>query len=492
MTNAGGAVETQPAPVMWKLPGVRLFASGHYPGQPIPDWPPAKVDAIAAECKRLGPGGVCMILPPAVLGHEENQDWLADTSLPAAGWVDPDSVHTIPDDEYPGHRVLIGDVVDVPEEVKILLDSGKYKFGSGEFYQPKDDFGRPQGMTLRRFGLLGGGTIPNVKRLGPLPKPVEMPGGVAKFGEHASVAVRPGEVAVAFAERQSMDRTQLIVAMKAGFPSVSQATLDILSDDQLKEFVMSVPAPTTPAAPVVPAVPPAVATMAEPTRDEMIAALVAAGQPQDVVAAWSDADVKAAYDLIKPPVAALDDAPKDKPDDKKPDEVAAKMGEVLAKMKADQVEFHRFSEQQRRELKLAKVEPVCAKLIHDGFSPSIVNEWIKPQLLASDDTQAIHRFSEDGVQKSGTAFAMKLAAAKTLNPAKCFVKLGEKIPGGGSGDAGTPEAKKAVAVQKAKEHAATIGDSTWKQTSFRSADGFVAAFGETFDKNPEVAMKMLA
>lgn len=490
------ATDPQPAPQKWKLPGVRLFASGHYPGQPIPDWPPAKVDAIAAECKRLGPSGECMILPPAVLGHEENQDWLADTSLPAAGWIDPDSVRTEPDEEYPGHRVLVGDVVDVPDEVKKLLDDGKYKFGSAEFYQPLDDHGNRQGMTIRRFGLLGGGTIPNVKRLGPLPKPEPM--AAAKFAEqdNRAVAMRPGESAVAFSERASpMDRTTTCTAIKAAMPNLSQATLDALSDDQLKELLMSVPTP--PAAPVVPAAtPPATppaAAMAEPTRDEMIAACVAAGQDQAMCSAMSDADLKAAYDLLKPappaPVAAMGDC-------KKPDEVAAKMGEVLAKMKADQDEFHRFSEQQRREIKVAQVEPVCSDLVKSGLTPAFVNEWIKPQLLALDNTHAIHRFSEDGQQKSGTAFQAKLASAKNLSrlvaEGKVFVKFGEKIPGGGSAGESTPEAKKAAAMQRAKDHAATVGESAWKQTSFGSADGFVNKFGEVFDKNPDLAMKMIA
>ena len=56
----------------------------------------------------------------------------------------------------------------------------------------------------------------------------------------------------------------------------------------------------------------------------------------------------------------------------------------------------------------------------------------------------------------------------------------------------TPEAKKAAAMQKARDHAATIGATAWSQTSFGSADGFVNKFGETFDKNPDLAMKMIA
>jgi len=503
MTNAGTATDTQPAPAgqMWKLPGVRLFASGHYPGQPQPDWPPAKVRAIAAEAKRLGPSGVSLLIPPAVLGHEENQDWLEDTSLPAAGWVDPDSVKAEPDPEFPGHVILTGDIVDVPDKVKTeQLDTGAYKFGSVEFYTPKDDFGKPQGLTIRRFGLLGGGSIPNVKRLGPLPKPVPMPGGTAKFSEAGGAGEKFKTVAgdavsftLAFSERQSMDRTACITAIKAAMPTVSQATLDALSDDQLKEFVAGLPQ-QTPAATVVAA--------AEPTRDEMVAALVASGQDQATVAAMNDADLKAAFDLIKPPVASMGDCktgggggdPKD--DTTKMSEAQKAIAKQLADSKAALAELHRFNEQTKREAKAAQVEPVCNDLVKSGLTPAFVNEWIKPQLLALDNTHAIHRFSEGGVQKSGTAFQAKLASAKNLSrlvaEGKVFVKFGEKLPGGGTGDTSTPEAKKAAAVQKARDHAATIGATAWSQTSFGSADGFVNKFSETFDKNPDLAMKMIA
>lgn len=490
MTNAGTVTDTQPAPAgqMWKLPGVRLFASGYYPGQPQPDWPPAKVRAIAAESKRLGPSGVSLLIPPAVLGHEEDQDWLEDTSLPAAGWVDPDTVKAEPDPEFPGHVILTGDIVDVPDKVKTeQLDTGAYKFGSVEFYTPKDDFGKPQGLTIRRFGLLGGGSTPNVKRLGPLPKPVPMPNGVAKFAEPTKTATvpRPGEGAIllAFSERQSMDRTQLLDAIKAAMPGLSQAVCDAMTDDQLKELVANLPKPAPTPTPVA---------MAEPTKDEMIASLVAAGQDQATVAAMNDADLKAAFDLIKPPVAQMSDDEK-----KKQEAEVAKMSEAqkaIAKQLADSqaalAEFHRFNEQVKREAKNAQIEPVCEGLIKSGLTPAFVDEWIKPQLLALDNTQAIHRFSEGGTTKVGTAFQLKLAAAKQLNPAKCFVKFGEKLPG--AGDGSTPEAKKAAAVQKARDHAATIGDSAWKQTSFGSVEGFVNTFSETFDKDPGLALKMIA
>jgi hypothetical protein len=425
-----------------------------------------------------------MILPPAVLGHEENQDWLADTSLPAAGWVDPDSVKTIPDDEYPGHRVLIGDVVDIPDKVKVeLLDTGMYKFGSVEFYQPKDDLGRPQNMTVRRFGLLGGGSIPNVKRLWAIPKAEPML--AAKFAE--PVTAKPGDTAftLAFSERQSMDRTQLLAAIKAAMPGLSQATVDVMTDDQLKEFVANLPKPA----------PTPVVTMGESTPEEMAAALVAAGQDQAMVAAMKPEDLKAAFDLIKPPVAQMSDDEK-----KKQAEEVTKMSEAqkaaakqLADSQAALAELHRFTEQVKRDAKVAQIEPACADLIKAGLTPAFVNEWIKPQLLALDNSHAIHRFSEDGATKSGTAFQAKLASAKNLvrlvKDGKVFVAFGEKLPGGGNTE--SPEAKKAAAIEKAKEHAATVGEAAWKSGSFGSGAGFVSYFAEQYDKNPANAMKML-
>jgi hypothetical protein len=218
--------------------------------------------------------------------------------------------------------------------------------------------------------------------------------------------------------------------------------------------------------------------MGESTPEEMAAALVAAGQDQAMVAAMKPEDLKAAFDLIKPPVAQMSDDEK-----KKQAEEVTKMSEAqkaaakqLADSQAALAELHRFTEQVKRDAKVAQIEPACADLIKAGLTPAFVNEWIKPQLLALDNSHAIHRFSEDGATKSGTAFQAKLASAKNLvrlvKDGKVFVAFGEKLPGGGNTE--SPEAKKAAAIEKAKEHAATVGEAAWKSGSFGSGAGFLS------------------
>jgi hypothetical protein len=481
MTSAGDAAGSLPTAPAFKLPGVNLFASGFYRGQ---QWPASRVQGIADNIRKNGPSGTKLLIPPAVMGHEEDQKWLDDTSLPAAGWVDPDSVETIPDPDHPGELILRGDVVNVPPEVAAKIKSGEFANGSGEFYELSDDFGKSQGFTMRRFGLLGG-EVPQVKRLGRLPMPVPMTE-LKVFAEVVAAPKGGAAFILAFAERQTMDRNAAYTAIKAVMPGLSQATLDSLNDDQLNEFVANLPAPAP--APVVPA------PMAEATPEEMTAALVAAGQDQATVAAMPPADLKAAYDLVKGATPMAEEEKKE--EEKKAEGEVAKMSEgqkAIAKQLADSkksvAELHRFTEQLKRDAKSAQIEPVCEALVKSGLTPAFVNEWVKPQLIALDNTHAIHRFTENGTVKSGTAFQAKIAAAKALNPAKCFVAFGEKVPGGG--DTSTPAAQKAAAIEKAKEHAATVPNDAWSQTSFKSQAGFVQKFSEAFDKNPVAALSML-
>jgi hypothetical protein len=131
----------QPQPGAFMLPGVNLFASGTYRGK---RWTPATIRLMAENAKKLGPTGLKLLLPPAAPGHEDDDGWqefVGDVSAeghperdrtdePAAGWVDPDSVHTVPDPKHKGHLILRGDVVNVPAAMAERIESGEYRFGS--------------------------------------------------------------------------------------------------------------------------------------------------------------------------------------------------------------------------------------------------------------------------------------------------------------------------------------------------------------------------
>ena len=134
---------------LFRLPNVALFASGTYRGK---RWTPGVVRKLAENATELR----SLLTPPAVLGHEEEQEWLDRTDLPAGGWVDPASVKAVPDPDHPGEMILRGDLVNVPAEVAARLSAGEYRYGSAEIYDDfLDDFGKSRGPALRRFALLG-------------------------------------------------------------------------------------------------------------------------------------------------------------------------------------------------------------------------------------------------------------------------------------------------------------------------------------------------
>lgn len=274
----GGAATTLPDAPAYQLSGVRLFGSGLYRGR---RWSPAEVVHAARKCRELGPKGLKLHLPPAAPGHEDDDGWrefVGDvdapgpaerTDAPAAGWVDPDTVRAVPDPDHRGEYLLVGDVVNVPPEMAARVESGEYRFGSSELYDSfTDDFGKDHGVVLRKFSFLGG-EVPQVKRLGPLPRPVPM-AAVKRFAETRGRvrerSERRGGVVFTYAEVSGMDRASMIAAATAAMPTLSQAFLDGLSDQQLAEFVAGLPTPGAPEAASAPA--PAAGLMAEGDGEE--------------------------------------------------------------------------------------------------------------------------------------------------------------------------------------------------------------------------------
>lgn len=255
---------TGPGEPAYMLPGVNLFATGKYRGR---RWTPADLRRMEANARKLGPSGKKLLLPPAVLGHDEDQDWLEDTGLPAGGWVDPDTVRAVPDPDHPGEMLLTGDVVNVPAEVAARIEKGEFKFGSVEIYDSfTDDFENEYGKTIRRFAFMGG-YVPQVKRLGPLPRPVRMREPrrfaevTARVAERFRRDARGGvhihaEVTMGGDQQQQpgtpVDRPKLEAAVKAAMPNLDQAFLDGMSDDQLMTLVAALPQPQPEQNPVPP------------------------------------------------------------------------------------------------------------------------------------------------------------------------------------------------------------------------------------------------
>lgn len=321
---AARAVRRRPAARVYQMRGVRLFASGTYRGE---DWPPAVIDEIAANAGKLGPEGLRLLVPPSVLGHEEDQQTLAEflerTDMPAAGWVDPSSVRSVPDPQFPGHRILVGNVVNIPPAIAAQLERGTYKFGSAEIYDNfRDDFGAQHGRVLRRFALLGG-EVPQVKRLGSLPRvePMDAP---IPFSERArAIRVRTQRTngRTHYYAESVMDRNAMVAAITAAMPGIAQATLETMSEEQLADLLKNLPGAGGMATPSGPAGPSAAPNMQpngmfaegdapppegdeaptetesdEPDAEEMREALIDWGQDPAEVDAMSDEEVMAMYD----------------------------------------------------------------------------------------------------------------------------------------------------------------------------------------------------
>lgn len=504
---------------LFRLPNVALFASGTYRGK---RWAPGVVRKLAENATELR----SLLTPPAVLGHEEEQEWLDRTDLPAGGWVDPASVKAVPDPDHPGEMILRGDLVNVPAEVAARLSAGEYRYGSAEIYDDfLDDFGKSRGPALRRFALLGG-EVPQVKRLGKLPAPVRQGAAVA-FADRKPPAQR--SVALSFAERTVVDRAALIKAIQAACPGMSQATIETNTDDALKEWVANLPKPqpqpTNPtgtagmdratmiAEMVAAGVPQAeldmlddaglqakyaewkatqgaanpdaagdVATMGDAatmSREEIIAELVTAGQDAANLETMSDDDLKKLYTDLglgataeTPAAAAPAVSPMSERDRRKVREAVAFSEQAVKQLRA-----------QLHANKVQRVNTFCEQMVAAGKIIPAQKADYTALLLSLDDTKPVHKFSDGGRTVSGSALARKMAEIKAR---AAIVRFGEKVPGGGSADQTTH----AAAVRKAEAHADAIPEATWKLTSFKSRGGFVSAFSERAAKtDPAAALR---
>jgi hypothetical protein len=512
MTTAG---------TMYRLPSVQLFASGVYRGK---RWSPAVVRQMADNAGSIRK----LLIPPAVLGHEEEQEWLDRTDLPAAGWVDPGSVRVVPDPDNPGELILRGDVVNVPQEVANRLKAGEYGHGSAEIYDDfLDDFGKSHGPALRRFALLGG-EVPQVKRLGRLPAPVRMTSPVA-FAERRPPP-RGRAVVLSFAERTVMQRSDLIKTIQTAMPGLSQATLEVLTDDQLKELVANLPKtqPTgtagmdrasmiaemvaagvpqtdldvlddaalqakydewkagSPAA-INPDAAGDVATMGDPaamSREELIAELTSAGQDAAALESMSDDDLRALYTSIglgataempaeAAPVAAMGDRTK-----------TNYMGERGRRRPASVAQVAKFAEQAvrglRRQLhqaRVLKVTEFCDRMVRDGRYFPAQLPVLKGYLLSLDDTTPVHRFSDSaGRTVQGSALERAMA---TVAKGPQIVRFGEKVGANGTAPKTTSEAE----TRKVERFAESLSDGVLR-ASGQTREAFVQKFSEAVKRRP--------
>lgn len=143
---------------MSALRGVEIFAAGTHRGK---TYTTNDLDSMVRNFKRSSMGSNPDLRVPAVLGHEENQEFLDRSDLPAAAWCDR---------LYREGTKLKADFTDVPPRIAQLLVARRYRKVSAEVYDQPPEGVPGQGKMLRRVAFLGG-DIPQIKSLEDIPLP---------------------------------------------------------------------------------------------------------------------------------------------------------------------------------------------------------------------------------------------------------------------------------------------------------------------------------
>lgn len=283
-----------------RLRDVELFASGTYRGR---EYTPDDVDEMVINGRKFS----AILHPPAVCGHEEEDEdgnptpapEPGRTDIPADGWVDPASLKTkwkytpIRDDggrmKVMKQRVLVGDLTDVPPETADLIRQRRLRKLSAEVYDDfTDDSGQSHGKALRRVAFLGG-EPPQVKGLADLPMPSKFAERLRPIGGRATdrgTFVAFAEVVPVGGNKRDEDYT----AIKTAMPGLQATTLTDLKDDQLADLAKNLPADSPTPATQLPTPAPETPMI---DRAALIAALVAAGQDQAQLDAMTDEQLQA-------------------------------------------------------------------------------------------------------------------------------------------------------------------------------------------------------
>lgn len=554
-TAAPAATAARPAGEV--IRGADLFASGVYRGKA---YTVADLDEIAENFRRLKD----QLDPPAVLGHEEEQEFLGAvlgekakaseydddpdeserTDQPAAGWVDAVWVKKYTDATTGRQEAILqGNIVGVPSAIADMIRKKRYRKISAEVYDDYlDDFGRPHGKALRRVAYLGA-EVPQVKRLADIPAPTPFserarPAAARGFGLRPTSA-RPTSrgTHLCFAEpvgttaggRTPHDRRSLIQTIRRVLPGVQATTLDPMADDQLADLAKNLPEPqsqTPPSQPVRPqtTTPPGVQTMgdvATMSKEDLIAAITAAGESPDgldamsedelrelatelgvggapagdtggMVANMADPAAMSREELIAELVAmGQDPAALEAMDDEALRSMLAQAATPAAPPAGGAVpmsELAKFTEKKTRDAlarllrheakaKRGRIDAHCERLVQDGKVVPALLPVVRFALMKADDTKPVQKFTENGTAKTGTKFDELLALTAGLPRLGLFT---EKMPGG-AGDGKKDGRREEAAVRRfAETNAAAL------RSAGKTAESFVREFSELRKKRPEM------
>lgn len=234
MAGADSSLKQAPARRPWPksprgiLRNVEIFDAGNHKGQ---EYTIEDLDDMVKNFKRFsGDGPGPRVNPPAVIGHEKDQEWLKkNTGVPAAGW---------PRKVWRKGMKLRADIGDLPKDVADAIANRHYKFVSAEIYETPPEGVPAKGKMLRRVSFLGG-ELPHLKTLKKLPHPE-----IEAFSESYEFTARPttlrtlrtnrqGGVFQAFSEVSAMSRDEMIERLIKE-KGVDRATAEGMDDKQLE------------------------------------------------------------------------------------------------------------------------------------------------------------------------------------------------------------------------------------------------------------------
>jgi len=279
------------------LPRVKTFCVGDYdvgtPDELICKAP--DLEGVVRNFERLSTGPNPRHGVPVAKGHAKLVGTLHDelkmTDQPAIGWVDRCWF------EAP---FLFTSWRDITDEAAQQINSGEYRYPSAEFYlDPSQGNLDGTGWVLRRVVILGA-FPPRNKQLGRLGY-----AGVQQFADLRFKGTKryflpTGRLAFirCFSEGAGMDRASMTTALlSAGW---SQEEIDAIKDDAALGVVVAHEVAKASGGATPPPAPEA-GTNAEspPSKEEMIAALVAGGADQQALSAMSDADLLAMWQAMQ-------------------------------------------------------------------------------------------------------------------------------------------------------------------------------------------------
>ena len=466
-----------------RLRGVEIFAAGTHRGKTYTE---RDLDDMVANFERYSTGAKPWLEVPGVLGHEEDQQYLERSDLPAAAWCRR---------LYRAGSKLKADFDDVPPKVAALLRGRRYKKVSAEVY---DEI--PQGLPnsgeqskmLRRVAFLGG-EIPQVKSLDdiPLPEPHSDAGTSWRpvtLTLHATSPL-PGGCQACFSEVSPMDRQALLDALgQHGFDLA--ALTDAVPDETLSEFLRVLDAASQEPDGDEPEDLPLDQEPEPADGDELMAE---DGDDKDkgddkkfkdgCAAEYADGGL----DLDKP----LTDSSIDNPlytagggqgtspvyaggtklASRHPKSVSMKFQERTARIEARLQRAEKFAEQQQAAAKKALVASKLDSLIAAGKVLPAEREGLE-SLLHSLDADAVTKFAEKGNTVERTAFEQALAV---LEARPTLVKFGERVKSARPGTAGkSAQPSEDVEVAEVEAHYEAFSEQFGKAglTKEKLVEGF--------------------